>query len=114
MSNVRRRKHIPSGIMGRQLTPFEKELYQRADEVLHYVWDPIGISGTPQARDEYDSYLAQVFGILVESKSKDAISSYLVKVEEERMGLTPSTEQAMRVQELLLDWLEVLRRKYEQ
>ena len=100
--------------MGRQLTPFEKELYQRADEVLHYVWDPIGVSGVPQARDEYDSYLAQVFGMLAESKGKDAISGYLVKVEEERMGLTPSTEQATRVAEVLLDWLEVLRRKYEQ
>ena len=100
--------------MGRQLTPFEKELYQRADEVLHYVWDSIGISGTPQARDEYDAYLAQVFGMLVESKGKHAISSYLVKVEEERMGLTPSAVQAMRVEEVLLDWLDVLRRKYEQ
>ena len=38
----------------------------------------------------------------------------LVKVEEERMCLTPSTEQATRVEEVLLDWLEVLRRKHEQ
>jgi hypothetical protein len=100
--------------MGRQLTPFDKELHQRADEVLHYLWDPIGVSGVPQARDEYDGYLAQVFGMLVDSKGKGAISSYLVNVEEERMGLTPSTEQATRVEEVLLDWLQVLQRKYKQ
>jgi len=31
----------------------EKELYRRTDEILHYLWDPIGVSDTPQARDEY-------------------------------------------------------------
>jgi hypothetical protein len=100
--------------MGRKLTPFEKELYQRTDEVLHYVWDPIGISGTPQARDEYDGYLPQVFAMLLEGKSSEAISTYLVKVETERMGLTPSTEKAKQVAEVLLEWLESLRHNYKQ
>lgn len=49
--------------MGKQLSPFERELYQRVDEVLHYVWDPIGVSDAPEARDEYFSYLPIVFGM---------------------------------------------------
>jgi len=31
--------------MGRKPTAHEKELYQRIDEVMHYVRDPVGISG---------------------------------------------------------------------
>ena len=113
MSNVRRRKGIRHTLhMGRQLTPFQKELYQRVDEVMHYVWDPIGVSGTPPARDEYDGYLPQVFAMLLEAKDRGSISAYLTQVEEERMGLTPSRERAEEVTEVLLDWYAVLKRKY--
>jgi hypothetical protein len=98
--------------MGRKLSAFEKELYQRLDEVMHYVWDPIGVSGVPQARDEYDAYLPQVFGMLLESKGPDEISNYLLKVEDERMGLTPSIKKAKEVADVLLDWTEALRRKH--
>jgi len=43
--------------MGKMLPPKENELRQRTDEVLHYLWDPIGVAGAPGARDEYWSYL---------------------------------------------------------
>ena len=46
--------------MNKQLSPEHQELYGRVGEVLHYLWDPIGVSGVPQARDEYDSYVPQV------------------------------------------------------
>lgn len=39
--------------MGTKLEPREEELYRRIDEVFHYVWGPIRISGIPMARDEY-------------------------------------------------------------
>jgi hypothetical protein len=98
--------------MGRKLSAFEKELYQRIDEVMHYVWDPIGVSGVPQARDEYDAYLPQIFGMLLESKGAEELSDYLLKIEEERMCLTPDTKTAKEVVGVLLDWVEVLRRKH--
>lgn len=47
--------------MGRKLSAFERELCLRINEVLYYVWDPIGVADTPRARDEYDSYVLQVF-----------------------------------------------------
>ncbi len=37
-----------------------KELYQRIDEVLYYVWDPIGVSDEPCARAEYSSYTRKI------------------------------------------------------
>ena len=46
--------------MKHSLDAKQKALYRAIGEILHYVWDPIGIAGVPQARDEYDSYVAQV------------------------------------------------------
>ena len=50
--------------MGQKLPPDQMELYRRVDEVLHYLWDPIGVAGAPEARDEYYSYLPHVFSLL--------------------------------------------------
>ena len=99
--------------MGRKLSPFERDLYQRADEVMHYVWDPIGIAGVPQARDEYDSYLPQVFSMLIGKTKEVEIAAYLTGIEDERMGLTPSPEKAAQVAAILTDWCETLRERYE-
>jgi len=60
----------------------------RAGEILHYVWDPIGVSGVAEARDEYDSYVPQVVRMLFENKSKEQIAHYLYEIEGQRMGLT--------------------------
>jgi hypothetical protein len=42
-----------------EFMPKDKELYRRIDEVVHYLWDPIGVSDVPEARDEYHSYLPE-------------------------------------------------------
>jgi len=34
-----------------------KELKNRNDEVLYYIWDPIGVSDEPCARIEYTAYV---------------------------------------------------------
>lgn len=98
--------------MGRHLSAFERELYQRVDEVLHYEWDPIGVRGVPQARDEYDGYLPHVFGMLLERRDAGAIAEYLGHVEGERMGLTPALTKGRDVAETLLEWAEYLREKH--
>jgi hypothetical protein len=54
--------------MNKQLPPEHQELYGRVGEVLHHFWDLIGVAGFPQARDEYDSYVPQVFSLLVSHK----------------------------------------------
>lgn len=99
--------------MGQKLSPFEKELYQRLDEVMHYVWDPIGVAGTPMARDEYYSYLPQVFSMLLKGGDEESISAYLIKVENEGIGLAPNSDKAFQVAMILKDWYETLREKHE-
>lgn len=39
--------------MGHKLSQADMDLYRAVDEVLHFIWDPIGVRGFPEARDEY-------------------------------------------------------------
>jgi hypothetical protein len=87
--------------MGKKLSPAQNELYQRTDEILHYIWDPIGVSDSPYARDEYWSYLPHVFGLLVEGASDAEIAECLVSVAADSIGLTPDHEKAKEVAKIL-------------
>ena len=79
------------------------KLYRQLDEVLHYMWDPIGVAGIAQARDEYYSYLPQVFQLVQGNKSKEEIAKYLVDIEENQMGLSPNKKAAFEIAEVLLN-----------
>jgi len=63
--------------------------------VLLTVWDPIGVKDAPEAQDEYDGYLGDVFALLTEGKSDDAIVDYLLRVVNESMGLGSATGEDM-------------------
>lgn len=97
--------------MDHKLTPPEKELYRRVDEVIHYLWDPIGVSGIPQARDEYYSYYPKVFALLQEKRDDNEISEYLLKIQK-NMGLPVGPESEKRAEEITKilieyrDWIE--------
>jgi hypothetical protein len=56
--------------MGSRMSPKDDALYQAVGEVMHYIWDPIGVAGVPQARDEYYSYVPQVFGLLIKDVNR--------------------------------------------
>ena len=73
--------------MGQKLPEDQLALYRRLDEVLFYVWDPIGISTTVWSRDEYQSYLPQVFKMLLNDSSDKVIVDYLMEIECNHMGL---------------------------
>ena len=92
--------------MGKKLPPKELALYRRCDEVLHYIWDPIGIAGTPGARDEYESYLPQVFKLVLDGAERDQIVEFLVQTEADHIGLPPNHAAAASAAETLLEWRE--------
>jgi hypothetical protein len=94
--------------MGLKMSPEDTKLYKRCDEVLHYLWDPIGVAGEPRGRDEYDSYLPQVFMLLRESAGRDQVVNYLVQAEVESMGLSGNRVRAERVAEMLVKWRECI------
>jgi hypothetical protein len=97
--------------VGSKLAPLDEELYRRTDEVLHYVWDPIGVSTAPEARDEYHSYLPQVFGLVKANATADAIAEHLTGIATKRMGLPTNHTHDLEVAELLLHWHQVINDK---
>ena len=78
------------------------ELEKRVDEVLFYVWDPIGVAVDPYARAEYRSYVTSVLGYVENDKSAEKIAEYLCAIEADSMGLTPNKEKALETAELLI------------
>jgi len=60
--------------------------------VLMQVWDPIGVKDEPNAQDEYDSYLGNVYELLVGGVSDDRIAEYLRSVVTERIELPAKIE----------------------
>jgi hypothetical protein len=50
-------------------------------------WDPIGVSGFPEAADEYDTYGGHVARMLREGTASGAIAAYLADIRANRIGL---------------------------
>lgn len=90
-------------LLGKKLAPSEAELYRRVDEVLHYVWDPIGVSDAPAARDEYQNYLPRVFSMVNQGSDTRDIAEYLDSVVTGNMGLEADRGVSRRVAELLIE-----------
>ena len=86
----------------------ERRLYTAVDEVLHYVWDPIGVAGVPQARGEYHDYVPEIVSLLVRGASTAELEAFLAEAAWDRMGLTAVPERARRVTSILLDWRDSL------
>lgn len=90
--------------MGHKFQLSELAFYRAVDEVLHYVWDPIGVAGTPQARDEYRGYLPEVYALLKNDGDANSIADYLFQVATEQMGLTGNREHDLKSAQALLEW----------
>ncbi|NGM52129.1 hypothetical protein G5B46_21170 [Caulobacter sp. 602-2] len=71
-------------------------------------WNPIG-AGLPA--DEYDTYLLNAAGQIVNGRSDDAVADYLVSVEVDTIGLTPSPgvrERALVVASAIRTYVQTL------
>jgi len=52
-------------------------LFERVDEVLFYMWDPLGMSYEPACWDEYSSYVDKIFQMLMNDKSDQELAQHL-------------------------------------
>lgn len=76
--------------------------------ILFQQWDPIGLPDLPEApRDEYSTYALTILGMLANGDRAAAIASYLVDMEERRMGLTPNAARAQSVAQSLVHMWDV-------
>ena len=84
------------------------ELEKRVDEVLFYVWDPIGVSDEPYARAEYRGYVPGVLGHVKHGKTAEVIADYLCSIISDSMGLAPDKEGSLKVANLLIRHKEAI------
>lgn len=84
------------------------ELYRRVDEVLHYRWDPCGVSDAPQARDEYYDYLPGVFRLLLDGATSQQLAQHLAEIERSRVGLLGDAAKLAAIGEALVAWRSML------
>jgi hypothetical protein len=66
---------------------------QMVKVVLHWHWDPIGVRGIEEAKDEHDSYAPPVLELLERGSADEEVAAYLACVETEKMGLNPHREK---------------------
>jgi hypothetical protein len=78
------------------------EISRGVGEILHYLWDPIGVAGIVGARDEYDSYSSVVTGMLMRGANEAEISSYLTATATETMGLAERQSRDADIAKLLI------------
>jgi hypothetical protein len=74
-----------------------KEAHRMIAEILLREWDPIGVSDYPEAADEHDSYVPQVYGLIVRGESAQKIFEYLTSVEAHDMGMPGNPTRTAKV-----------------
>lgn len=77
------------------------DLRIRIDEIMFYKWDPLHLSNSNWSRDEYESYVPEVFRLALESTSYHPIADYLTHVASEIMSMTENKEHDTEIAELI-------------
>lgn len=80
-----------------------KEYHNTINRALLSEWDPIGVCGIPEAQDEYNSYVPEIYKMLISGKSKPELFAYLWWLETEHMGLTGDRQRTENFSERLLE-----------
>jgi hypothetical protein len=76
-------------------------LYKKIDDILWFDWDPIGINDiTP--RDEYQSYVPEIFGLVKAKADRQEIANRLFKLETENMGMSGTLENCLTIADKIL------------
>ncbi len=77
-------------------------LHQEIHRILLEEWDPIGVRNIPEAQDEYDSYISDIYNMLIARKSEYEIFKYIWWLETEHMGLNSDRQRAEKYAERLI------------
>jgi len=76
-------------------------LYKRIDDVLWFDWDPIGVNDIAP-RDEYQSYVPEIFSLVKAKEDRQVIADRLLKLETEDMGMSGTIENCLRIADKIL------------
>lgn len=70
-------------------------------EILLKEWDPIGISHIPEAQDEYNGYVGEVYRLFSRRASQREFFDYLWSLETQHMGLCGNRQRTEKIAERL-------------
>lgn len=59
-------------------------------------WDPVGVRDFPEAADEYDTYVGEVYVLLMDEESEETVAAYLWGVATGHIGFEPTSNLAER------------------
>lgn len=76
-------------------------LYRKIDDILWFDWDPIGINDMAP-RDEYQSYVPEIFGLVKANANRREIAKRLHKLETENMGMSGRIERCLTIADKIL------------
>ena len=76
-------------------------IYQRIDEILWFDWDPLGINDIAP-RDEYKSYVIDIFDLLKAKADKRTMAQHLFKIETNNMAKGGNFEKCLTIAEKIL------------
>lgn len=85
----------------RQVREVIESMRTRVDEVMFYKWDPLHLSNSTWARDEYESYVPQAFKLALESTSYQPLADYLTHVATETMRMTEDRDHDVEIAQLI-------------
>ena len=85
-----------------------KSFHDAIHKILIEEWDPIGVGDIPEAQDEYDSYIPQIYKMLIARKPKHEIFEYLWWLETEHMSLSGDRQRTEQYAERLFNLPEYL------
>ncbi len=79
-----------------------KQLYTKVDVILWNEWDPIGVNDIAP-RDEYQSYVPEIYKMLVDNKTEKEIAERLNDIAINTMGLLGNLEHCKIVAKRLIE-----------
>jgi hypothetical protein len=80
-----------------------KHAFNQIDEILWNDWDPLGVNGISEARDEYHSYVWKVVDFKLKGVDAETITQYLLQVETVQMGLNGNLADCRRVSRMIIN-----------
>lgn len=79
--------------MSRVIDKYEsRRILAEIKRVLLEVWDPIGVKDIGEAQDEYDSYVGDVYDLLIGQATDNELQTHLWRIVKERMELPAKKE----------------------
>lgn len=79
-------------------------LKQRVDEILFYVWDPLGFAPKTEHRTEYETYVPGILSMVEKDADAKALAKRLKEIVRTQMGRTGFAESSDKAGEMLVAW----------